>query len=177
VHNEGVEPDGGEDTVRVAPRRIEPLPAGYEDLDDTVYLEPDRQRRPLWRPSSAPARVEHHRLRLSSGQILELDATVYLGRRPTPPRITDGPPPQLITVPSPAGEVSSTHLELREAGRAVVLTDLHSTNGTIVHVPGSAGRVLIGGESAVVAPGTLIDIGDGNLLEVLRPRLGPDGTS
>ena len=58
-----------------------------------------------------------------------------------------------------------------------MLTDLRSTNGTIVHVPGSPGRVLIGGESAVVSPGTLIDIGDGNLLEVLRPVLDPDGAS
>jgi hypothetical protein len=37
--------------------------------------------------------------------------------------------------------------------------------------------VLIGGESAVVFPGTLIDIGDGNLLEVLRPVLDPSGMS
>jgi pSer/pThr/pTyr-binding forkhead associated (FHA) protein len=179
VHNEGVEPDGGiEDTVRVAPRRIESLPPGYEDLEDTVRYEPDRsERRPLWRPPTAVVRAAHHRIRISGGEIVELDTTVYLGRRPGAPRVTVGAAPRLVTVPSPGGEVSATHLELREAGRAVVLTDLRSTNGTIVHVPGSPGRVLIGGESAVVFPGTLIDIGDGNLLEVLRPVLDPDGSS
>lgn len=178
MHNEGVDPDGGlEDTVRVAPRRIDALPAGYEDLEDTVYLEHDRsERRPLWRgPVSLPV-IGHHRIRISTGDIVELDATIYLGRRPSAPRVISGRA-RLVTVPSPGGEVSATHLELREAGRAVVLTDLRSTNGTIVHVPGSPGRVLIGGESAVVSPGTLIDIGDGNLLEVLRPVLGPDGAS
>ena len=179
MHNEGVEPDGGvDDTVRVAPRRIDPLPPGYEDVEDTVFLEPERsERRPLWRPPTAPTRVSHHRIRISSGEIVDLDAIVYLGRRPSAPRVSIGPAPRLVTVPSPGGEVSATHLELREAGRAVVLTDLRSTNGTIVHVPGSPGRVLIGGESAVVSPGTLIDIGDGNLLEVLRPVLDPDGAS
>jgi pSer/pThr/pTyr-binding forkhead associated (FHA) protein len=179
VHNEQVEPDGGtEDTVRVARRRVEPLPPGYEDLDDTVRYEPDRsERRPLWRPPTVPVPAAHHRIRMSTGQIVELDTTVYLGRRPAAPRVNVGAAPRLVTVPSPGGEVSATHLEMREAGRAVVLTDLRSTNGTIVHVPGSSGRVLIGGESAVVFPGTLIDIGDGNLLEVLRPVLSTEGAS
>jgi hypothetical protein len=176
VHNEGVEPDG-EDTVRVAPRRIESLPPGYEDLEDTVYLEYQRERRPLWRGPVAPVGVAHHRIRISTGEIVELDTTVYLGRRPSAPRVSLGKAPRLVTVPSPGGEVSATHLELREAGRAIVLTDLPSTNGTIVHVPGSPGRVLIGGETAVVSPGTLIDIGDGNLLEVLRPVLDSNGAS
>ena len=178
MHNEGVEPDGGmDDTVRVAPRRIASLPPGYEDLEDTVHYEPDRsERRPLWRTPTAPAPATHHRIRISSGEVVELNTVVYLGRRPSAPRVSVVPAPRLVTVPSPGGEVSATHLELREAGRAVVLTDLRSTNGTIVHVPGSAGRVLIGGESAVVFPGTLIDIGDGNLLEVLRPVLDPNGT-
>ena len=173
----GVEPDGGlEDTVRVAPRRVQPLPPGYEDLEDTVLLEHDRsERRPPWRGPVAPTLIGHHRIRMSSGEIVELDTTIYLGRRPSAPRVTAGPAPRLVTVSSPGAEVSATHLELREAGRAVVLTDLRSTNGTIVHVPGSAGRVLIGGESAVVSPGTLIDIGDGNLLEVLRPVLDAGG--
>ena len=179
MHNEEVEPDGGiDDTVRVAPRRVEALPPGYEDLEDTVHFEQDRsERRALWRPAAVPRVATHHRIRISTGEIVELDATIYLGRRPRAPRVSLVPAPRLVTVPSPGGEVSATHLELREAGRAVVLTDLRSTNGTIVHVPGAPGRVLIGGESAVVFPGTLIDIGDGNLLEVLRPVLDPSGAS
>jgi pSer/pThr/pTyr-binding forkhead associated (FHA) protein len=82
-----------------------------------------------------------------------------------------------VTLPSPRGELSATHLELRESGRAVVVRDLRSTNGSIVHVPGAPARVLIGGESAVVSPGTLIDLGDGNLIEVLRPALTSEADS
>ena len=37
-------------------------------------------------------------------------------------------------------------------------------------VPGSKPRTLLRGESAVVTPGTLIDLGDGNVLELLSPE-------
>jgi len=172
-----VEPDAdlGDDTVRVARRDLGPLPPGWEDLEDTVLHTPEREpHRPLWRAPTLPPPVAHHRIRTTGGEIVVLDAPVYLGRRPTAPRVNAGPRPKLLEVRSPGGEISATHLELREAGRVVVVTDLHSTNGTTVHVPGSPGRVLIGGESLVVSPGTLLDLGDGNLLEVLRPAIDSD---
>jgi pSer/pThr/pTyr-binding forkhead associated (FHA) protein len=70
-------------------------------------------------------------------------------------------------VPSPLREVSSTHLELRQQGALVIVTDLKSTNGTVVTVPGRAAVKLRGGESVVVVPGTIVDIGDDNLIEIL----------
>jgi hypothetical protein len=39
-----------------------------------------------------------------------------------------------------------------------------------VNVPGSAPRTLLRGESAVVTPGSLVDLGDGNVLELLAPE-------
>jgi hypothetical protein len=111
-----------------------------------------------------------YRLRMADGVVVNLDLTVYLGRRPSVPRIASDRRVRLVTVPSRGKEVSATHLELRWTGDAVVATDMRSTNGSQVMVPGNQPRTLLRGESAVVTPGTLIDLGDGNVLEVLSPE-------
>jgi len=111
-----------------------------------------------------------YRLKMADGVIVNLDLTVYLGRRPSVPRIASDRRVRLVAVPSQQKEVSATHLELRLTGDAVVATDMRSTNGSTVTVPGSKPRTLLRGESAVVTPGTVIDLGDGNLLEVLSPE-------
>jgi pSer/pThr/pTyr-binding forkhead associated (FHA) protein len=111
-----------------------------------------------------------YRLKMADGVIVNLDLTVYLGRRPSVPRIASDRRVRLVAVPSVGKEVSATHLELRWTGDAVVATDMRSTNGSQVMVPGNLPRTLLRGESAVVTPGTLIDLGDGNVLEVLSPE-------
>jgi pSer/pThr/pTyr-binding forkhead associated (FHA) protein len=78
--------------------------------------------------------------------------------------------------------VSSTHIELRQLGASVVLTDMRSTNGSIVFPPGGEPRKLRQGESVVATPGTLVDIGDGNVIEILPlqsrpPSDGPRGAA
>jgi hypothetical protein len=111
--------------------------------------------------------------------VVWLDAVSYVGRRPSSPRIIYGQMPRLVRVPSPKQEVSSTHVELRQLGASVVLTDMRSTNGSIVFPPGGSPRKLRQGESVVATPGTLVDIGDGNVIEILpqesRPK--PDATA
>jgi hypothetical protein len=99
--------------------------------------------------------------------VVWLDVESYVGRRPSSPRILSGRMPRLVRVPSPAQEVSSTHIEVRQLGASVVVTDLKSTNGSVIVAPGAPLRKLRQGESVVVIPGTLIDIGDGNVLEIL----------
>ena len=99
--------------------------------------------------------------------VVWLDAVSYVGRRPSSPRIIYGQMPRLVRVPSPKQEVSSTHVELRQLGASVVLTDMRSTNGSIVLPPGGEPRKLRQGESVVATPGTLVDIGDGNVIEIL----------
>lgn len=159
------------------------------DIDDTVaqggvlpvLVEPPiPDRRPLsgvvQRPPAVVPEVAPLRARLSDGTVIDLDLTVYLGRKPSAPRIYVGPPPRLVTVPSPLSELSSTHLELRAIGGALVATDMRSTNGTIVHAPGSAPRTLIHGESVVVIPGTRIDLGEGVAIDILAPADTADAT-
>lgn len=107
------------------------------------------------------------------GQLVALDVPCYVGRNPHPPRISREAPPRLVSVPSPAKEVSSTHLEVREVGSAVVVTDLRSTNGTAVLAPGASPRILRQGESIVVPAGTLLDLGDDNVLQVVALTIPP----
>jgi hypothetical protein len=102
-----------------------------------------------------------------TGDIIPLDSTVFFGRRPSTPRISNGELPTLVRVDSPVQEVSGTHLEVRQIGSSVVVTDLKSTNGSRVSVPGRESRTLRGGDAMVVSPGTRVDIGDGNVLEIL----------
>jgi len=189
-----VEPDL-DDTVRAAPRPPA-VPRG-EDLEDTVargtvpvpaappaLVEPPApESRPLpvvvespvptvVPPAPAPEPKAPYRALFADGTEVALDVTLYVGRKPSIPRIHTGPEPRLVTLPSPGKELSATHLELKVVGGAVVASDMRSTNGTVVQLPGAAPRTLIRGESAVVAPGTRIDLGDGAVLDILPPRKG-----
>ncbi|MET0974548.1 MAG: FHA domain-containing protein [Leifsonia sp.] len=105
--------------------------------------------------------------RIGRGPALDLDAVYLIGRKPRMVRVpTPGEDVRLIAVPSPTLEVSSTHVEIRQRGDVVVITDLRSTNGTVV-VPPRAGRIrLRPGESLVVAPGTMVHIGDGTIISI-----------
>ena len=102
-----------------------------------------------------------------------LDRPARVGREPAVSRISKGETPRLVRVASPSREVSGTHLEVRQVGSSVIITDLRSTNGSVVMQPGSVPRKLRQGESVVVSPGTLVDIGDQNILQILpMQRLG-----
>ncbi len=107
---------------------------------------------------------------VNSAEPISLDSPAFIGRKPVLPRIMKGRPPRLISVPSPLREVSSTHLELRQQGALVIVTDLRSTNGSVVCLPGRSPVTLRQGESLVVTPGTVVDIGDGNLVEISPSR-------
>jgi hypothetical protein len=119
---------------------------------------------------AAPATRAFHGFRIGSSAVVLLDAIAYIGRRPSAPRVVRGGKLRLVRVQSPMREVSSTHLEVRQLGSTVVVQDLNSTNGTRVGVPGLPVQILRPGESLVVTAGTLIDIGDRNIVEILPPE-------
>ena len=115
-----------------------------------------------------PDAIRFYAMRLGShDEVIVLDAPCIVGRRPSLPRIPSASTARLVTVASPRKEVSASHLEVRQIGSSVVVTDLKSTNGSVVIVPGSVPRKLRQGESVVVSPGTQVDIGDNNILQIL----------
>ncbi|GAB3032222.1 hypothetical protein GCM10027052_06350 [Parafrigoribacterium mesophilum] len=166
------EEDFGETIVGV-PRRPDAAP----DLADADTIIRDRSELVLPPaapvpsvpavPSAAGEAPRRYRLRVGDRQPIVLDAPVFIGRRPVPPRIPLEAPPHLVRVSSPHSEVSGTHIEVVQQGSSVIVTDLKSTNATIVLVPGAVPLRLRQGESVVVTPGTVVDIGDGNRIEIL----------
>lgn len=106
--------------------------------------------------------------RVNGGRVHDLETTHYFGRNPRQPKIPLPDPARLVTLVSPAKLVSATHLEIKVIGGVVVATDLRSTNGSCVLEPGSSWRHLRGGEPEVLEIGSHIDLGDGNVIEIVR---------
>ncbi|WP_157551294.1 FHA domain-containing protein, partial [Nocardioides jensenii] len=110
------------------------------------------------------------RLVFSSGETIDVDRAVLVGRAPEARRFTSTDQPRLVTVPSPNQEISSTHLEVRpgsgvDHGSAIV-TDMGSTNGTVLTQPGFAPEDLQPGIAVQLLPGSVIDLGDGVTIQV-----------
>lgn len=151
------------------------VPAAHE-LPGAVDIEPPADSRPATVPAAdddaatqaavpSPEPVLYA-IRLGSGELFELDLPILIGRRPSAPRIESGPSPRLVAVASPEQEVSSTHLRVEQSGDAVVVTDLRSTNGSVVRRPTGQEERLRPGQSVVVLTGTTVEIGDGNIIEI-----------
>ncbi|WP_243231941.1 FHA domain-containing protein [Microbacterium sp. CIAB417] len=101
------------------------------------------------------------RIRVSTGQVVALDRTVVIGRRPRAPRASGASLPHLIAVESPQQDISRSHLEIRPEGDTVVVIDLHTTNGSTLLRPGADPVRLHPGEQTLVLSGDVIDLGDG----------------
>jgi len=100
-------------------------------------------------------------LRASDGSTAELDRPVLIGRAPSADR-SDSRAPRLMTVPSPNHDISRTHLEVAAENWQIVVTDLNSTNGTVLIRPGAVGRQqLAPGEPVTVQLGSVMELGDG----------------
>lgn len=108
-------------------------------------------------------------LALSNGQTVTLDRPALLGRAPESSRFSGEESPRLVTVPSPQQDISRTHAEVKVENDHVLVTDLRSTNGTVLVLPGATPRRLHPGESVPVPFGTVIDLGDGVTAVVTPP--------
>jgi hypothetical protein len=124
-------------------------------------------------PPAPDVTVPVARLVFSNGEVVDVDRAIVIGRAPAARRFNDTEQPRLVTVPSPHLEVSSTHIEVRpgsgvDQGTAVV-TDLGSTNGTVLVQPGLGPEDLAPGVAVQLIPGALIDLGDGVTIQVTNP--------
>lgn len=101
------------------------------------------------------------RIRVSTGQVVTLDRTVIIGRRPRSTRASGANLPHLVAVESPQQDISRSHLEVRPEGDTVVVIDLHTTNGSTLLRAGSDPMRLHPGEQTIVVSGDVVDLGDG----------------
>jgi FHA domain len=100
-------------------------------------------------------------LRASDGSTAEVDRPVLIGRAPSADR-SSSRSPRLMTVASPNYDISRTHLEVAPQDWQVVVTDLNSTNGTVLVRPGAVDRQQLAPDEPVFAQlGSVIELGDG----------------
>lgn len=101
------------------------------------------------------------RMRLSTGELIDLDQSLVVGRQPSVSRVQGSVMPKLVQVTSPGGDISRSHVEVRLEGWHVMLCDLKATNGTVLVREGQAPRRLAQGELAILLDGDIADLGDG----------------
>lgn len=99
-------------------------------------------------------------LKMSTGDSIPLDRGVLMGRGPSSDRLVGGDRPHLVKVPSPGKDISRNHLEIRLDGWHVLVSDLNSTNGTTVALPGRPTERLRPDQPAPIEPGTIVSLAD-----------------
>ncbi|MCL2515715.1 MAG: FHA domain-containing protein [Microbacteriaceae bacterium] len=107
----------------------------------------------------APASVAERpwSLRLPDGSMTPLAGAAFVGRNP---QSTDAAPGgAVLPLNDPAKSLSKTHALLVPSGDWVMVTDLHSTNGTAVIDRSGSTTVLEPGRSSPVADGSVLQLG------------------
>ncbi len=101
-------------------------------------------------------------LRSPDGSSVPIDRPILVGRAPVL-RDDLSEVPELMRVPSPGQDISRTHLLVSPDDWEIRLTDLHSTNGTLIVRPGPGIErlQLQPGEPYAVVVGTVVELGDG----------------
>jgi hypothetical protein len=122
--------------------------------------------------ADAPSGDAVAKLMISDGQQVLVDRVILIGRAPEARRFTSTEQPHLVTVPSRLHEISSTHVEVRPGTGAAqgtaVVTDMGSTNGTVLVPPGMGPEDLKPGIAVQLVPGAIINLGDGITIQVTR---------
>jgi hypothetical protein len=185
----GAEGDADETVIR--PRRAsQPTDSALGRVDDSPIettiirlIAPEIQRSPRatgsppdrsgaapppWADVSAvdrgatPERAGVHALRVPGvADPVPLDVPAIVGRRPGASRLPESPQPRRIVVPPECREVSGRHARFDQVGDSILVTDLGSSNGIVVHLPTGSTQRLRPGESSVVLLGSVISLGDG----------------
>ena len=109
-------------------------------------------------------------LRSPDGSSVRIDRPILVGRAPVL-RDDLAEVPELMRVPSPGQDISRTHLLVSPDDWEIRLTDLHSTNGTLIVRPGPGVErlQLQPGEPYAVVVGTVVELGDGVAVLVDSP--------
>ncbi|MET3720241.1 MULTISPECIES: FHA domain-containing protein [unclassified Arthrobacter] len=106
------------------------------------------------------ARPRLGRMRVSTGELVDLDQSLVIGRQPSVSRVQGGVMPRLVQVSSPSADISRSHVEVRLEGWHVMLCDLKATNGTVLVRGGQQPRRLAQNETAILLDGDIAELGD-----------------
>lgn len=96
-------------------------------------------------------------LRLSTGDIITLDRGVLLGRSPRDDNSGDERP-HVVKLTGGEGEISRNHVRITLDGWHVLVTDLKSTNGTMVTIPGREPSRLRPNDPTPISDGTRVTL-------------------
>jgi len=140
--------------------------AEISDKTEFVDRAALRQRRKTARESTGTTESARLYLELSTGGTEYIDQPLVIGRAPAIERASGAKIPRPIVMTTPNQDISRTHAQIAAEGGTVVVTDLHSSNGTLVTMPGKPAQKLRPGEPTAVIVGTVIDLGDGATLTV-----------
>jgi len=99
-------------------------------------------------------------LEFTTGQHVDVDRTILIGRSPRAERTTAAEIPTLLPIDSPGHAISRTHLKISIDGDRVLLEDLNSTNGTEVITADGEPAPLQPGEQALLSDGMVVSLGD-----------------
>jgi len=114
---------------------------------------------------SKPVATPSYTLEISTGGTEPLVQSVIVGRAPSVSKVSGGQIPRLVTLTG-NDDISRNHAQFSVEGDTVVVTDLHSRNGTSVILPGRQPQLLRAGEPTSVLVGTVVDFGGGLTLTV-----------
>ncbi|MFF9562839.1 FHA domain-containing protein [Leifsonia sp. NPDC014704] len=103
---------------------------------------------------------------LSDGRREPLSAPVVVGRAPSVSAVPALRGARPVTLTTAEDDISRSHVAVAVEGDSVVVTDLHSRNGTMIVLPGKTPQKLRSGEPTTVVLGTVIDLGSGATLTV-----------
>ncbi len=151
------------------------------DLDDTIVrlvepAPPLARTEPLM-VQAEPESVVRWSVRVrGTSTVVPLDRPVEIGRRPGARRINVLPVPRRVVIPEQQGEVSARHLRVEQLGETLVVHDLGSTNGVVVHWATGASRRLRPGESIAVLSDAVIALAEGVELDFVDENR-PTGAS
>jgi hypothetical protein len=106
-------------------------------------------------------------LRMPDGELEPLGPGIVLGRAPSVSQVSGGRLPRLVTIGAGDPDISRSHVRVSVEGDTVVITDLHSRNGTHVVAPGKTPVKLRAGDPTPVLAGTVVDLGGGWTVQVV----------
>ncbi|GAA1814022.1 FHA domain-containing protein [Agromyces neolithicus] len=165
-------PSGGQGDDEAGPGDHDGLTIASVDIR---RLRAEREAAKVGGSTPAPADDTEHaepqapqpQLRMPDGSLEAIGHELVLGRAPSVSKVSGGRLPRLVTIGHGDPDISRSHVRMALEGGTVVITDLHSRNGTLVVAPGMPPVKLRAGEPTPVLIGTVVDLGGGCTLQVV----------